>query len=237
MRANMMLEKMDVAVNGLRQRGFAVLLGRVLAIALLVSSLACVAPFSELQSARLAGRGVIEITPSYSFVDGTDEGESAKLQDNLGVQIATGITSRVDLRARIENMKVDMNDPDFDFSATAIGIGPKFALIPDQLALFVPVGFAFGDEISRSDTWQLHPSLIWTIPISDMFEVNSSFKALVPLTSDNNDVFVAFNVGLGIGPNLSRWAIRPEFGILKNPGESGTVRHMSIGATFYLGRK
>jgi hypothetical protein len=210
---------------------------RVSALAVIVLASACAAPFSELQSARLAGRGVVEITPSYSYVGGSDEDESAKLQDNFGVQLATGLSSRVDLRARIEHMRIDVDDADLDFSATAVGFGPKFGLIPNQLALYLPFGFAFGDEVEQADTWQVHPTLIWTIPVADALEINSSIKALVPLAESDTDVLGAFNIGLGISPDLSRWAIRPEFGILKNPGEEGTVRHFSLGATFYLGKR
>jgi hypothetical protein len=204
----------------------------------LLATTACVAPFSEMQSARLAGRGVVELTPSYSYVDASSEEESAKLHDNFGLQVATGMSDRVDLRLRIEHIRVDVEGDDFDYSATAVGIGPKFGLIPNQLALAIPVGFAFGSGIDQEQTWQVHPSLIWTIPASRVLEINSSVKAVIPLSeSAGDDVLAALNIGLGIGPDLRKWVLRPEFGILKDPGEEGTARHFSIGATFYLGRR
>ena len=44
-----------------------------------------------------------------------------------------------------------------------------------------------------------------------------------------------FNLGLGIG-NFERLVVRPEVGILINPGEDGHFRHFSIGLTYYAGR-
>ena len=92
MGVNTMFESLSTAEKGWRRRDFASLAGRLSRAVLLGGSLACVAPFSEMQSARLAGRGVVEIAPSYSRVDGTDDGEVIKIQDNFGVAIATGIT-------------------------------------------------------------------------------------------------------------------------------------------------
>lgn len=206
--------------------------------ALVLLSTACAAPFAEMQSARLAGKGRVELTPAYSYVDFVDDGESAKLQDTYGVHVATGLSNGVDLRMRVEHIRVEFDDE--SFTATAVGLGPKFGLIPDVLALYTPFGFAFGDGIEQSETWQFHPAIIWTIPVTNGLEINSSFKALIPLSSDDedtDDILTALNFGLGLGPDLSQWVIRPEIGFLKNPGESGTVRHFSLGLTFFLGER
>jgi hypothetical protein len=239
MRNTMMFETTHGATQRWRARAIARSAGFFGVVALVSSAAACAAPFSEMQSARLAGPRVVELTPSYSHVDVSAEGESSKLQDNFGLHVATGLNSRVDLRFRLEHIRGEDNnsEDDLELNATAVGFGPKFGIIPDQLALALPVGFAFGDDIDVSDTWQIHPTLIWTIPVSDAFEINSSVKALVPLSDGPGDALVALNLGLGIGPQLSRWAIRPEVGFLRDPGEDGTIRHFSIGMTFYLGRE
>jgi hypothetical protein len=213
----------------------------LVAAVLLLATGGCAAPFAEMQSARLAGPGRVELTPAYSYMDIADDGETARIQDVYGVHVATGITSRVDVRARLEHIVVD-DAGGADFTATTLGIGPKFGLIPNRLALYLPVGFAFGDDIEMSDTWQFHPSIIGTVQLARTVELNGGFKALIPLSSsedpDDDDVLLAFNAGLGIGPDLSRWAIRPEVGFLRNPGEgrSGTVRHFSLGVTVVLGK-
>jgi hypothetical protein len=203
---------------------------------------ACAAPFAEMQSARLAGPGRFELTPVYSFMDLVDDGETLKLQDTYGLHAATGISSRFDLRIRVDHIRLREIAGE-NLSATAVGIGPKVALITDRLALYAPVGAAIGTAVDMSETWQFHPSLIGTLPLLRAVEVNAGLKALIPITTDEgdpdddtNELLVALTLGLGIAPEQSRWAIRPEVGFMKNPGESGTVRHFSLGMTFFVGR-
>jgi hypothetical protein len=192
----------------------------------------CVAPFSDLQSARLAGPNRFEVTPSYSAVSFAEDGQREELQDNFGIQVATGISPRVDLRARYERISLK----DSDGGVNVLGMGPKVGLVEDRVAIYLPVGFAFGSGIEASETIQVHPTLLATVPVHDFVELNGSVKALIPITERDIDDLVAFNIGLGLGPDLQRWVIRPEIGFLFNPGESGHFRHLSIGLTYYFER-
>jgi hypothetical protein len=205
--------------------------GRTIAAALLAGFAlsACAPPFADMQSARLAGPKRVELTPGYSSVSFSEDGETEKVQDHFGLQVATGISDRVDLRARFERISVD------DDGVNVIGAGPKVALLPERLALYVPVGFAFGSDIDSGDTWQVHPTLLGTVPlVADRLELNTSGKVLVPISSSVAETLVAFNMGLGIG-DLSRIVVRPEVGFLFNPGESGHYRHFTIGLSYYTG--
>jgi hypothetical protein len=193
---------------------------------------ACAAPFSDLQSARLAGPDHIEATPAYSAVFFSAADDTERVQNHFGFQAATGISSRTDLRIRYERIAFY----DSDAAVNVLGLGPKFGLLPDRVALYVPVGFAFGSDIETSDTFQVHPTLLLTLQVHQFAEVNGSVKALIPITERDIDDLVAFNVGLGLGPDLRRWAVRPEVGFLFNPGEEGHFRHFSIGLTYYFDR-
>lgn len=196
-----------------------------------VLAAACAPPFADLQSARLAGPQRVEVTPAYSTVSFTDEGDTEKVQDHYGLQVATGVSDKVDLRARFEHVRVD------EESVNVIGAGPKFGLLRDRVALFVPVGFAFGSGVEVSDTWQVHPTIIGTVPVvPDRLELNGSAKALIPIANSDAETLVAFNVGAGIG-SLNSLVIRPEVGFLFNPGESGHFRHFTIGMTYYAGTR
>jgi hypothetical protein len=208
---------------------FAVLIGVALSVGLVSG---CAAPFSDLQSARLAGPNRVEVTPSYSAVSSSDEGERESVQDHFGVQVATGVSDRVDLRARYERI----NLKDDDSGVNVLGFGPKFGLVGDRLAFYVPVGFAFGEGIEVSETFQVHPTLLLTVPVHESIELNGSVKALIPITERDIDDLIAFNFGVGLGPDLRRWVIRPEIGFLFNPGEGGHFRHLSIGLTYYFDR-
>ncbi|HET9315795.1 MAG TPA: hypothetical protein VFQ51_09400 [Vicinamibacteria bacterium] len=190
----------------------------------------CAPVFSDLQSARLLDRGRVELTPSASHVRTSCDADDdcGHLQDNFGVQVGVGVHEAVELRARYEHVKVVEDGPSFE----VVGIGPKLRLVEDHLALYVPIGRAFGgpEDAELGDSWQVHPTLLATAPLHRNVEVNASAKYLIPL-NDGGDNLVAFNLGLGLG-QLDKWAIRPEMGVMFDPGEDGRFYHFSLGVSF-----
>jgi hypothetical protein len=195
-----------------------------------VSMGACVPPFSEMQSARLLGPGRKEITPFYSEV-GTGEGsEHNKVYNQFGFHFGSGISERIEFRGRFERQVV-AGEP--DDALTVIGAGLKFPLVRDRIAAYIPIGVGFGDELFALG---LHPALLITLPVSKSFEINPSTKFLVPIAGDLNDVLWAANLGFAIGPDVRRWALRPEVGLLRNPGESGYAYHASLGLSLGWGK-
>ncbi len=198
----------------------------------LVFALACFAPpFSELQSAKLAGKGRIEVTPSFSSVSFSGEQETNHVQNHYGFQAGFGLSRFFDIRARYERIQFDTNGGESS-GVNVVGFGPKFGILKDWLALYLPVGFAFGQDLEVSKTWQFHPTLLFTIPINKNFEFNTSAKALIPLSKDGGDTLVAFNLGAGVSADLDRWAIRPEIGFLYDPSGQGHYMHLSIGFNY-----
>ena len=116
--------------------------------------------------------------------------------------------------------------------AHVFGFGPKFSLAEDVIALYVPIGFAAAEDISTEDTWQLHPTIIVTSTQGQVLELNASVKYILTFTEGQDDL-MAFNFGLGLSPDLEKYAIRPEGGVLINPGEDGYYWHFSVGLSFY----
>ncbi|MFT5168164.1 MAG: hypothetical protein ACI8P3_003404 [Saprospiraceae bacterium] len=198
-----------------------------LLLILLINS--CAPIFSEMQSARTVGKSNIDATVSFSSVGfrDTEEKESTPVQNHIGFQAAYGLSDNVDLRVRYAYLWVD----DDGGTANILGFGPKFSLVKDRLAGYVPLGFAFGGDINKDyNSWQIHPTLIGTIPIVNKLEANPSFKVLIPFNKDD-ETTIAFNLGLGI--TLSEgFTLRPEYGMLFNPGEKGYYKQFSIGVTF-----
>lgn len=196
----------------------------------------CAPPFSAMQSAKLAGRGNYEITPFFSTVSFSVEDQTEHMQNEYGIQAAYGLADGFDLQLRYEFISFDYYDPYFDSissSANVIGVGPKARIYRDIIAFCSPIGFGFGNGIDEvSETWQFHPTLIITLPIGDVFELNPSGKVLIPISGDQ-DILLAFNFGAGISANLRKWAIRPELGFLISPGDDGHFTHFSIGITIY----
>jgi len=207
-----------------RHYGFAA--GTIIATAM--GAAGCIPPYSDFQSARLIGPGRAEITPFYSAVWDSSDGETEKLQDHFGVQVATGLATSADIRFRYERVKIEGD------GVNVVGAGPKLALVRDHAALFVPVGTAFGEDVESSELWQAQPTLLLTATPNRSVEINGSAKALLWLNNDS-DALVAFNLGLGLRPSSGQVWLRPEVGYLMNPGESGYSFHAGFGLSFVAG--
>jgi len=198
------------------------LLPGLLAITLVTG---CAAPFADLQGARLAGKGRMQITPSVSTVAGSANGESEAIQREYTVQIAGGVAENVELRARYTRVML-AEDSYSGGGINVIAAGPKFAIRPGRVAVGLPVGFAFADGMVAGETVQFHPTVFVTVPATQGLEVNVSGKALLP------EAALAVNLGLGLSTNLDRWALRPEIGVLKYPGDDGYIWQASIGLSW-----
>jgi hypothetical protein len=187
-----------------------------------------------MQGARTVAPRAFEATPFYSSVSTAEGGEREKAYNQFGLLLALGASERVDVRARIERQVVS-GEP--DDALTVVGVGPKIALAPDKAALFLPIGLAFGGGLEASRTLAVHPTLLFSIPFSRSLELNPSTKLLIPLNQGEGGpgLLWAANLGLAVGPDVRRWAIRPEIGVLRNPGESGYALHYTIGASFGAG--
>jgi len=196
-----------------------------LVIIMVVLSYSCAPVFSDLQSARLVGKGNFETTPNFTTTSWTAEGETDHIQNHFGLQLGYGLSKRIDLRARYEYIGV----ADDGGNANIFGIGPKVSLLKDRIAAYVPIGFAFGGDVDGIDVIELQPTLLFTLPIGKYIEVNPSVKGII-----GDEFYCAFNLGLGLSTNLDKYVIRPEYGICLNPGESGRYGQFSIGATIYL---
>ena len=188
-----------------------------------VLAVGCAPVFSDLQSAKLVGRDRVEITPSYSSVSSSGE-DGGHVQNELGLQMATGLARSLDLRARYVRVE----------GVNVVGFGPKVGVVKDKVALALPVGFAFGEDVDSAESWAIHPTLLLTAPVNRRVELNASTKALIPFSE--GDTLVAFNLGAGFG-DLERWALRTEVGMLFNPGESGHFTQVSVGFTYFAGRR
>src|SRR5262249_53258859 len=162
---------------------------------------------SDFQGARLAGRGNVEVTGSYSSVHFSGSGESGELQREYTAQLATGVSDHVDWRFRYTRVGPPGGSGESG-GVNVLGFGPQWANTSQRFAMALPVGFAFGNDIDIGDTFQIHPTMFVTLPYGRGLEVNSSGKILLPVRGGS--VGFAANVGLGLSSDLNRWAIRPE---------------------------
>lgn len=204
------------------------LIARAAVAAFALSLSACVT--SDLQSARLVGPGNFEISPSYTMGSFSGNGETERTTNQFGIQVARGLTPRIDLRMRYEYIDIA---PEREKGFSILGFGPKFGLVEDRLAIHLPVGFAFGGDVISSDSWMFRPTVLLTHTINDHAEITTAGKGVIWLNADDTENLIGANLGLGLSSDLDRWVIRPEFGFLRDPGEEGTLWHWSVGFTLF----
>lgn len=193
----------------------------------------CISTFSELQGARVLGKGRFEVTPSYTATDWRAKDDHDEIDDRIGIQTAFGVSDDVDWRVRYERVEPSSFD-----GFNVVAAGPKFYLSESRLgdivlrtALYTPIGFAFGSGLDVGDTVEFHPTSLASLELDHRIEINGSAKVLIR----KGDEFIAFNVGASLGHDLDRLVLRPEIGILLNPGEDGYYTHFSVGASYMFG--
>lgn len=156
--------------------------------------------FAMHQTAQLLAPGQTSITAGISrqaFIDGEDwdyeDGFSV-----VDVQFRHGL-ERFEIGGRIS--RINLEDG-YQF----VSLDPKISLVEDRLAFLLPVGLFFsgpfpGDAaIDVSESHQVHPSLIATIPLRRTeTELNLGFKTIVLLDTPE-EYLTGINLGLIIHP-------------------------------------
>lgn len=184
---------------------------------------ACVVPInSSFESARMLGKGNTEVMGHYSHYLVNAEGESDAVNNNFGLRFGYGVADRVDLKMRYIRL---LPKEEGASGVNYADLAPKFAFVPGKFAGTIPVGIYFAEDETQ---WVFSPKLLYTYPANDMFEATLAAKADI-FPDDDGEVYLGFNLGLGLSQNLNRWAIRPELGLMINPGESGTIWSFGIG--------
>lgn len=199
-------------MSGSRRSGSA--MAAAVGIAGAVAATACAPVFSDLQSARTMPPGQVEVTPHATTTSFDDDDEREHVQNHFGLQVAVGVSDRVELRGRYERILIDSSGETDSAGLNVVGFGPKVSLIRDRLALHVPVGFAFGGGAESTQSWAMQPTLLASLPAGSFVEINTSARANLPFSDDDTFRGFGFNLGLGLGPRGGRWSIRPEAGIL-----------------------
>ena len=196
-------------------------------VVVLVLASACAPMFSD---ARMLRRGQVEVTPAVNPVFVTERGQTEHEWTDVGARAQFGISNRVDFGAGYIRSQVS----DGDFGLNTVLFGPRFSLVPDRVAVALPVGFSFGefgDELDVADTWQLNPTLLLTAPMGRHVDFNPAVRLMIP-TCENCDTLIALHAGFGfrVGRHL---VLRPEVAFIFNPGDNdGVLWTAGLGASF-----
>jgi hypothetical protein len=185
---------------------------------------------SSMQSARLVKPGTYEVTPSFSSVTYAAADTSLKLSNNFGGQLETGLQEDMDLVFRYEHIVPDQSDMS---RLHFISFTPKMRVLNEYVALCAPLGFYFGNDIKTKDSWQLHPTLIGTVPINQYAEINFAPKWMIFLDPNTKNMIV-LNMGLGISSNFAQWSVKPEFSYVFSGAEAEHLISLNIGLTLVI---
>lgn len=215
-----------------KSNGLARVLIHMLIVTTVASFIRCAPLASEMQGARLVGKRQVEITPGYSSVQFAEEqprsAEEVAQESTgkvMGIQLAYGVSDKVDFRARVEQITFR------NVTTTVFAIGPKVSLIKNRVALYAPLWFV---DFKPA---QLQPCLLFTLPlVQNKIEFNPSVKSILSVGGydPNNGLMVAVNTGLAISTDTRRWALRPEFSVVYDVKRSCYYRSFSIGLSIRL---
>ena len=226
----------------------------ILSILVFISS-NCAPVASDMHSAKLLGKGGLDITLNRGNLEykGTLESEIGSgeyeefnhVQENYGVLVGFGLTNKIDLRARIENISINNNILDFpDFRL--ISFGTKYSIFKDRLSLYVPFStYKIVDDNDEDDRNLIEPTILFTKTIQDNFEINPSAKIIIPFDDMMvaiEDIGMAFNLGFGLHPKgsikkfeLTKAILRAEYGLyVQDLGAESYPSHITLGVTFKI---
>ncbi|MEW6749859.1 MAG: hypothetical protein AB1505_02655 [Candidatus Latescibacterota bacterium] len=184
--------------------------------------------FSTFQTARLLRPGEWSITPSLSRQALVDDGDADDLWSALEVQARRGISRR--LEAGLKLGRIGLADG-YQFASA----GPKVAIVPERLAFLLPVGLFFGSDQQTGESFQVHPTLLGSVPLDRAVELEVAAKRLVFLGGVSDDVWAA-SVGLEAGRPADPVTLHPEIGVLRTAGGGGWLLQWGLGLVVPLGR-
>jgi len=201
---------------------------------------------TNFDTARMLQKGNTEIGGSFSHYIASNHGESEDDGNNIGLRVGYGFTDKFNMRLTYDKFLPPGNNTGGE-SYSALSMTPKFSLVQNKLALTLPVGLGFysNDEGQSESRWVISPALLYTSTAqNNKFDFTGSFRAIKYFQTkiDNDegiesDLLLGFNIGAGFSNDLNVWAVRPEFGLLINPSESGTVWTLGIGFQYIFGYK
>lgn len=196
--------------------GFAVVIA-------LVAGQGCAAV--SFQDAKMLGKGKVEFTPMVSRVGASEDGDSEAIGTGYGGMIAAGVSDKVDFIAGYERFKpTDSNGGGINLA----GLGPKISLAKDKAALLIPVTFAFGNDVDVSDSIQVSPTAVFSVPLGKSVTFNPGAR-VVWSNCEDCDVLFGASAGFSVPFASGKAVLRPEIGALKNPGEDGFIWTFGLG--------
>jgi hypothetical protein len=187
--------------------------------------------FTTYEDAPVVGANGIAVTPSIASVAATFNGTTERFGSLYGARVAFGVGERADISATIGRFQEAGGG-----GVNLLNLGVKLPLSPGRVSLLAPVGFSFGSGVEVGQTAHVDPGIVFTTPIGNTVDLNPSARVIVPFC-DDCDPLLGFEVGVGLRSSASRVNIRPTFGVMVNPRESGVIWTIGGAVTFATNRR
>ncbi len=212
-----------------------------LMINLILTGCISMAPVSNpFESANTLDKGQLEEMGNYSLAilsweDENNERRTDHSNNNLGLRVGYGLTDRIDLKFRYERLLPVTGDDKLKLNGlNYFTLSPRYSFIPDKLAGGVDLSLytykvkETEDTGSYSDSeFAISPKFAFTMAPEENLDITVSTK--IDFFTQGSGTFWHVNLGFGFSTDISKWSVRPEFGIIKNLDDFSSYTWYSLG--------
>lgn len=186
------------------------------------------------------GQGTIEASIVAGRQIFSFDGDTEAFTSNIGFRGGYSILDYLELKVSWSRSFLADNDLNDDLSINFIEFTPKFIFPGGKFAISLPIGRRIfkvkggGVTISEGTTY-LTPELMFNHEFSPKFELGANL-ALVQFIGEEDgiDSLVRFNINAGFSKDRNKWVVRPEMGIVFDPGEEGSFLAPGVGFNYYI---
>jgi len=187
-----------------------------------VPGLATAQTVTLVQDASTVGVGKAEITPAFGAMSASGDGETVHLFNAFSTQVRVGVAERVDVFGSYSRLQASYG------GVHMVGFGAKVSLM-QGVAVAVPVTMLVGSDVDTGDSVVVEPTVIGTVPLGSRVDFTPSFGVLLPACERCD---AAYRTGIGFGIRAGeRVTLRPELGIITEPGAGATLWSVGIGVS------
>lgn len=191
--------------------------------------------FNSFDRSQGLGQGVGEISGIFAHQVFSYDGETESSSNSYGLRTGYGLGDEFDIKFSwiSQNSTYDFLD---DLKVNYFVFTPKYSIGDGKLAFAVPIGIVtskYGEGDREHETY-VTPQVLFNYPFSDIIEAGINARYIIPFVEDTDNL-IGIDVGVGISGDLSQWVVRPELGLVFNPGEEGIFLSPGVSFSYFVG--
>lgn len=196
-----------------------------------------VPPVAFAPTARLVEKGSARLTASFAAVDARDDGAGAAAAGRVAEEYAAqvGVRASDEVEFLLSYSRVEPVAHAVGAShADAIAFGPRFAIVPERVALVTAVGAEIDGNLALRQ-FRIIPGLVVSGTVAPCVHPSLGARALVGL-DDGASRFAIAECAVRVGPRSRRWAVIPAAAYAWRLGAGAQDRFASVGAGLEITR-